>query len=190
MDLPEKAKRAPPAPVWNQSFPSSKALFVRGTFFIRCYPLVHSRRRSPIRNLGTRVAALVPQLASGTATDTTSLAALYVLLVLLWLQLPVSVVLNFISVLCVVQAGLRPICEFMTFNFSMQGIDQVLYLFTAVYVIICGIFLRVCLVFKCVVMMNSLSDCQAFDITLNTFANNKECHISRRPKMGMSRDTK
>lgn len=23
------------------------------------------------------------------------------------------------------QAGLRPICEFMTFNFSMQGIDQV-----------------------------------------------------------------
>jgi len=26
---------------------------------------------------------------------------------------------------CCVQAGLRPICEFMTFNFSMQGIDQV-----------------------------------------------------------------
>ena len=24
-----------------------------------------------------------------------------------------------------VQAGLRPICEFMTFNFSMQAIDQV-----------------------------------------------------------------
>ena len=70
MDLPEEAKRAPPAPVWNQSFPSSKALFVRGTFFIRCYPLVHSRGRSPIRNLGTRVAAVVPQLASGTATDT------------------------------------------------------------------------------------------------------------------------
>ena len=23
------------------------------------------------------------------------------------------------------QAGLRPICEFMTFNFSMQAIDQV-----------------------------------------------------------------
>lgn len=71
MDLPEEAKRAPPAPVWNQSFPSPKALFVRGTFFIRCYPLVHSRGRSPIRNLGTRVAAVVPQLASGTATDTT-----------------------------------------------------------------------------------------------------------------------
>lgn len=24
------------------------------------------------------------------------------------------------------QAGLRPICEFMTFNFSMQAIDQVI----------------------------------------------------------------
>jgi pyruvate dehydrogenase E1 component beta subunit len=23
------------------------------------------------------------------------------------------------------QAGLRPVCEFMTFNFSMQAIDQV-----------------------------------------------------------------
>ena len=73
MDLPEKAKRAPPAPVWNQSFPSPKALFVRGTFFIWCYPLVHSRGRSPIRNLGTRVAAVVPQLASGTATATNAL---------------------------------------------------------------------------------------------------------------------
>ena len=70
MDLPEEAKRAPSAPVWNQSFSSSKALFVRGTFFIRWYPLVHSRGRSPIRNLGTRVAAVVPQLASGTATAT------------------------------------------------------------------------------------------------------------------------
>ena len=70
MDLPEEAKRAPPAPVWNQSFPSPKALFVHGTFFIRCYPLVHSRGRSPIRNVGTRVAAVVPQLASGTATAT------------------------------------------------------------------------------------------------------------------------
>jgi len=68
--MPEEAKRSPPAPVWNQSFPSPKALFVRGTFFIRCYPLVHSRGRSPIRNLGTRVAAVVPQLASGTATAT------------------------------------------------------------------------------------------------------------------------
>ena len=68
MDLPEEG--APPAPVWNQSFPSPKELFVRGTFFIRCYPLVHSRGRSPIRNLGTRVAAVVPQLASGTATAT------------------------------------------------------------------------------------------------------------------------
>jgi len=68
--MPEEAKRAPPAPVWNHSFPSPKALFVRGTFFIRCYPLVHSRGHSPIRNLGTRVAAVVPQLASGTATAT------------------------------------------------------------------------------------------------------------------------
>ena len=72
MNLPEEAKRAPSAPVWNQSFPSPKALFVRGTFFIRCYPLVHSRGRSPIRNLGMRVAAVVPQLASGTATATDS----------------------------------------------------------------------------------------------------------------------
>jgi len=24
VDLPEKAKRAPPAPVWNQSFPSPR----------------------------------------------------------------------------------------------------------------------------------------------------------------------
>ena len=66
MDLPEEAKRASPAPIWNQSSPSPKALFVHGTFFIRCYPLVHSRGRSPIRNLGTWVAAVVPQLASGT----------------------------------------------------------------------------------------------------------------------------
>jgi len=29
--------------------------------FIRCYPLVHSRGRSPMRNLGTRVVAIVPQ---------------------------------------------------------------------------------------------------------------------------------
>ena len=80
MDLPEKAKRAPPAPVWNQSFPSPKALFVRGTF-IRCYPLqplVHSRGRSPIRNLGTRVAAVVPQLASGTATATDTTIYIYI----------------------------------------------------------------------------------------------------------------
>jgi len=72
MDLPEEAKRVPPATVWNKSFPSPKALFVRGTFFIRCYLLVHSQGRSPIQNLGTRVAAVVPQLAStATATDTT-----------------------------------------------------------------------------------------------------------------------
>jgi pyruvate dehydrogenase E1 component beta subunit len=25
-----------------------------------------------------------------------------------------------------IQAGLRPICEFMTFNFAMQAIDQVI----------------------------------------------------------------
>ena len=35
----DKTMQAPSAPVWNQSFPSPKALFVRGTFFIRCYPL-------------------------------------------------------------------------------------------------------------------------------------------------------
>ena len=73
MDLPEEAKRAPSAPVWNQSFPSPKALFVRGTF-IRCKPLVHSRGRSLIRNLGMRVAAVVPQLASGIATATDSVS--------------------------------------------------------------------------------------------------------------------
>jgi len=27
MDLPEKAKRAPSAPVWNQSFPSPSSTF-------------------------------------------------------------------------------------------------------------------------------------------------------------------
>lgn len=27
---------------------------------------------------------------------------------------------------CLLQAGLRPICEFMTFNFSMQAIDHVI----------------------------------------------------------------
>lgn len=31
-----------------------------------------------------------------------------------------------ISNCCLLQAGLRPICEFMTFNFSMQAIDQVI----------------------------------------------------------------
>ena len=89
MDLPEEAKRAPSAQVWNQSFPSPKALFVRGTFFIRCYPLVHSRGRSPIRNLGTRVAAAVPQLASGTATatDTTNR------IINIWNSLPDSIVM-------------------------------------------------------------------------------------------------
>lgn len=30
------------------------------------------------------------------------------------------------SCCCPLQAGLRPICEFMTFNFSMQAIDQVI----------------------------------------------------------------
>ena len=73
--MPEEAKRAPPAPVWNQSFPSPKALFVHSTFFIRCYPLVHSRGRSPIRNLGTRMAAVVPQLAIGTASGTATATA-------------------------------------------------------------------------------------------------------------------
>lgn len=36
--------------------------------------------------------------------------------------LRLSVILN----CCLLQAGLRPICEFMTFNFSMQAIDQVI----------------------------------------------------------------
>ena len=36
-------------------------LFVRGTLPIQCYPLVHSRGRSPIHNLGTQVVAVVPQ---------------------------------------------------------------------------------------------------------------------------------
>jgi len=34
----------------------------------------------------------------------------------------VIVLIHFLSCF---QAGLRPICEFMTFNFSMQAIDQV-----------------------------------------------------------------
>lgn len=34
--------------------------------------------------------------------------------------------LSFILNCCSLQAGLRPICEFMTFNFSMQAIDQVI----------------------------------------------------------------
>ena len=36
---------------------------------------------------------------------------------------------NYVSVIMffhvMLQAGLRPICEFMTFNFAMQAIDQV-----------------------------------------------------------------
>jgi len=47
MGLSEETKRAPPAPVWNQSFPSPKVLFVRDTFFIRCYPLVPLSRAFP-----------------------------------------------------------------------------------------------------------------------------------------------
>ena len=39
----DKTMRAASAPVLNESFFSPKALFVRGTFFIRCYPLDHSR---------------------------------------------------------------------------------------------------------------------------------------------------
>jgi len=31
-----------------------------------------------------------------------------------------------LSFMCDMQAGLRPVCEFMTFNFAMQAIDQVL----------------------------------------------------------------
>jgi len=46
--------------LWSE-FSFSLALFVRGTLPIWCYPLVHSRGRSPIRNLGTRVVAVVPQ---------------------------------------------------------------------------------------------------------------------------------
>ena len=41
-------------------FSFSKAL-VRGTFFIRCYHLDHSRGRSPIRNPETWVVAIVFQ---------------------------------------------------------------------------------------------------------------------------------
>ena len=33
---------------------------------------------------------------------------------------------TYMIVLTFNQAGLRPICEFMTFNFSMQAIDQVI----------------------------------------------------------------
>jgi len=42
-------------------FSFSLALFVRGTLPIRCYPLVHSRGRSSIRNLGMQVVSVVPQ---------------------------------------------------------------------------------------------------------------------------------
>jgi len=35
-------------------------------------------------------------------------------------------ILSFKSIACYMQAGLRPVCEFMTFNFAMQAIDQVL----------------------------------------------------------------
>jgi len=42
-------------------FSFSLALFVHCTLPIRCYPLVHSRGRSPIHNPGTRVVAVVPQ---------------------------------------------------------------------------------------------------------------------------------
>lgn len=33
--------------------------------------------------------------------------------------------MGFILLINVLQAGLKPICEFMTFNFAMQAIDQV-----------------------------------------------------------------
>jgi len=49
-----------PHGLWSE-FSISLALFVRGTLPIRCYPLVHSRGRSPIRNLETWVVAIVPQ---------------------------------------------------------------------------------------------------------------------------------
>ena len=38
----------------------------------------------------------------------------------------ILVVMCAVSCVGVLQAGLRPICEFMTFNFSMQAIDQVI----------------------------------------------------------------
>jgi len=37
MDLPEKAKRAPSAPVWNQSFPSPKGRAVKWWRFIALF---------------------------------------------------------------------------------------------------------------------------------------------------------
>jgi len=46
----------------DQSFPSPwHCLSAAGTLPIWCYPLVHSRGHSPIRNLGMRVVAVVPQ---------------------------------------------------------------------------------------------------------------------------------
>jgi len=43
----------------DQSFPSPWQCL--STAPSRCYPLVHSRGRSPIRNMGTRMVAVVPQ---------------------------------------------------------------------------------------------------------------------------------
>lgn len=41
-------------------------------------------------------------------------------------KLMFSSLFNVFSTFLIWQAGLRPICEFMTFNFSMQAIDQVI----------------------------------------------------------------
>lgn len=45
--------------------------------------------------------------------------------ILEWLPLFITFVFQR-SLFLIWQAGLRPICEFMTFNFSMQAIDQVI----------------------------------------------------------------
>lgn len=50
--------------------------------------------------------------------------ALQIQTTLLYLKLAIDKFPNKINVL--LQAGLRPICEFMTFNFSMQAIDQII----------------------------------------------------------------
>lgn len=49
-------------------------------------------------------------------------------------------------------AGLRPICEFMTFNFSMQAIDQVHIAWVSKYAFICDLFIIVAI---CLQVINS-----------------------------------
>lgn len=49
-------------------------------------------------------------------------------------------------------AGLRPICEFMTFNFSMQAIDQVHIAWVSKYAFICDLLIIVAI---CLQVINS-----------------------------------